>query len=93
MKNKLKWGLVIIIKGKYAGRLAYYDDDCDDYSDKEVDNFIRVGDLKKGKEIAVVYLTVPIGTPYILLPFSYIRNLDEKEENLLRYLYYAEADI
>ncbi|KAF0144310.1 MAG: transmembrane sensor domain-containing protein [Nitrospirae bacterium] len=59
-KEKLPWGAVKIIKGRYSGHIGYYDDD-------DIDG--------KGNDIAVVYLGDPLLARHYYIPLSYLSQI------------------
>ncbi len=68
-EDELAFGAVLVTKGRYKGKLGYYDND--EY----------VGDDKDGKEKykAVVYLEGPFQNDFVLINFNYLRNIRSLE--------------
>lgn len=88
-----EFGIVKIIKGKYKGRFAYYDDiDYDDFDDDDIDEDYGVEDLSQAK--AVIYLgDIVYNSPCIYLDHDYIttnftfKDLQDRLNEIVRLLF------
>ena len=67
--DELEFGAVYVTKGRYKGKIGYYDDD----------EYIRTD--KNGNEIykAIVYLDEPLRGDYVRINFDYLRNVTSLE--------------